>query len=328
LITDILDFSKIEAGKMKIEPEPIQLEKLLHEINSLFETQAHEKGLDFKVREFSTNDLILLLDPNRLKQILINLLGNAIKFTPKGSVVLETIYRSDPNEPGSVSLEFKVVDTGIGIADGQKTIIFDAFEQQSGQNETYGGTGLGLAISRKLAQAMGGVVTVSDNDPKGSIFTLVLDQVPIAPGFHPGELSEFAETLHQVVFKPAKIMIVDDVDLNLQLLKSQLQEYPFEISLAQDGRKAVKLAKMIQPDVILMDYKMPFMNGLEAAEEIKKLEISQSTKIIMLSAAVQEEDRKLFLSVCDSFLSKPITKNLLIEELSKYLTWTHLPNQP
>ena len=322
LIDDILDLSKIEAGKMKLDYKPLHPVSLFEEISNLFLQKMLKKKLVFLMETDPDLPEYLLLDDSRLRQILLNLLGNAVKFTDSGTIRLVLKSRPHDNTPGKIDFIFSVEDTGIGIPEKQRKTIFNAFEQQEGQNHSqYGGTGLGLAITCRLVEMMGGVISVTDNREKGSIFTVVLKNVckadPPARSEKPLDIST-----DSIIFDKAAILIVDDIPDNRLLLLKYLEEYQFVFLEAEDGRQAVHLAKKHLPDLILMDMKMPMMDGREATEKLSEEKATKNIPVIAVTASAMKEAEAEIRSLCDGYIGKPINKTALIEEIKRFIPYS------
>ncbi len=330
LLNDMLDLSKIEAGKVDLEPELTYPSRLLHELRSFFDLRIREKGL---TAVFSTSPDFpesAMLDVARLRQILVNLIGNAIKFTDRGEIRVtgERLPGTAPN----ASLRFVISDTGIGIPDFFKPRLFGSFEQVPGQDHAkYGGTGLGLAISRQLARLMKGEITVADNPVgRGSIFTLTLHDVPVfhAPQHAETNIDNVAERIS--FLETPTVLVVDDLEENRELIKTYLIPYGFTILEAEDGCEALNQFADHHPSLVLTDLKMPVMDGREFARRLRTQQADQlkspqshSTAplvIIALAAAITEED-----SINPDFnglLLKPVAKNILLHALSQFVPHT------
>ena len=317
IISDILDFAKIESGKLLIQNNILSLSDLLDDINNLFSRLASEKGIQFSITVSKQTPQNFISDTIRLKQILINLLSNAFKFTEKGNVEL-FIDASPINDSSRVDLIFKVKDTGIGIDQDFINRIFDNFEQESGQDSRkFSGTGLGLAISKKLSLLLNGDLSVSSIQKEGSTFTLKLLDVE----FEKESLKSTINIPEDVPsFQPAKILIADDMQSNRNLLKTYLHSQPFEFLEAENGQEAINLAREHVPDLILMDIKMPEVDGIQATRVIKDDEKLKTIPVIAISASsLQEDDAEIKLSLFDAYLTKPLRRKLLLDNLSKYL---------
>ncbi len=314
IINDILDLSKIEAGKMQIEYESTDLINMLDELELLFFSGMKDKGISFSTNIDCNVPRFLMLDVNRVRQILLNLIGNAQKFTDFGQVGVR-VYVSEVNEnTDSVNLCVEVSDSGIGIAPDSLQRVFRHFEQhEKSKRHQYGGTGLGLAISRKLAEKMNGQLTAISELGKGSCFTLRLDHVEITE-----RSSVIPEERHSFDFDKSVILVVDDIESNRILLTKYLEDYPFEIFIAENGKEAVELAKKTNPNLILMDIRMPEMDGYEATRLIKS---QQQTVVVALTAsALEDEESKQKQRVFDAFLRKPILKSKLISVMAEFLS--------
>jgi len=315
LINDILDLSKIEAGKMKIEYEVINPYLLFKEIEQIFAVKIEKKRLKFKIKIDDSLPQALILDEVRLRQVIFNLMGNAIKFTEKGHIELSAnvIKRKESR----VDVLICVKDTGIGIPKVEHKKIFKSFEQTEGQStRKYGGTGLGLAISKKLIDMMGGEISLTSTFGIGSIFCVTLKDVEISDREYKQEIIE--EIHDDTIFDNEKVLIVDDIKSNRDLLREFLKDKKLELFEAKDGREAVTLALEVNPDLVLMDIRMPVMDGFEATELIKK---SIDTKIFAVTASAMQEDKERIKNsdLFDVFLEKPVSKNRLFGSMCEYL---------
>ena len=312
IINDILDLSKIEAGKIELQLQPTQLSQLCQELNTLMSLSFEQKGLSFQIELPPHCPEWLELDGLRLRQVLLNLLGNALKFTEQGQVTLQSSYAPQSDETGELSLS--VSDTGIGIAPEQQNQIFEAFEQLSQAT----GTGLGLTISRSLVQLMGGELLLESTPGKGSIFTIHLPHIKTLP---PPQLeSHSLPRLQPQDFQPATLLLADDIETNLLLLEEMLQPFPFTLYTACNGLEACQLARKHPPDLILMDIKMPVMDGVEALHKLRQDEQTASLPVIALTAFSLSSERKNLLEQgFDGYLSKPIEFAQLLNLLQTYL---------
>jgi signal transduction histidine kinase/DNA-binding NarL/FixJ family response regulator len=325
LINDILDLSKIEAGRLEITPEPTDMKVMLAEMENLFNHKIKEKNLDFKIEIDSKLPDAIFIDDLRMRQILLNLVGNAIKFTNKGFIKLKiNIIRSGPD---FIDFELKVIDSGIGIAGKDYQYLFEAFSQQSGQNSRqYGGTGLGLAITKRLVELMNGKITVESEQEKGSCFTVNFFDIKVA-GVIRARKEDFAWTDTNISFKESKILVVDDISHNRTLVLTFLSRYNVELFEAENGEEAVAKAIEIKPDLIFMDIRMPKMNGYEATRLIKSNELTAKIPIIALSASTMEDELKKVMLHFDGFIQKPVHKKTLISELVKFLPYEDFSSQ-
>lgn len=326
LINDILDLSKIEAGKMQIAKTVCNPHDLFTELSQVFMMKMREKNLDFILDIDPKIPKNLTLDSVRLRQVLFNLIGNAVKFTESGYIRLKARSTSNENNIHSkLDLYIDVEDSGIGIDATQQQLVFKDFEQSEGQDyRKYGGTGLGLAISKRLVEMMGGAISVSSQLGVGSTFTvklcdvdiasLAIDSPPAAPAAHA-----------KIQLDPAVVLIVDDVDNNRSLLKESLADTLLTLLEAKNGLEAVNLAKANTIDLILMDIRMPVMDGYQAAEQIKSF---TDTPIIALTASVmRDEYERLKSSDFDGYLRKPVLKADLIAELVRFLAYSKIDEE-
>jgi PAS domain S-box-containing protein len=323
LIDEILDISKVESGRLQIENVEMNLGQVLEDIRSLLQLQALEKGLDFNVNFVTPLPRSIYSDPTRLRQILLNIIGNAIKFTRQGFVHLEASWRQDIDGDGA-RLRFRVSDSGIGIEPAQMEHLFQPFVQgDSATTRNYGGTGLGLALSRRLAQALGGDVTLESSEPrKGTSFVIEVKAEP-APGAPFIEhLESDRENQHAVVpsrnnkrLQGMNVLLVEDVQDNQALMVHFLGLAGANVDVANNGREGIAKAMMGNYDAILMDIQMPVLDGYEATRQLRAKGFR--TPIIALTAhALNEEREKSFAVGCDDHLSKPIEFNTLIEHLA------------
>jgi len=323
LINDILDFSKIEAGKLDIEITECMLEQLLAVIESLLRPQAIEKGLDFKILQCSPLPKQIRTDPARLRQCLINLVNNAIKFTDKGHVYINVSLEEETDR-----ICFEVEDTGIGIPREKQKQVFEAFMQADGAStRRFGGTGLGLAITRQLAQLLGGKLTVKSRDGEGSIFSLKIDAGVDVKSQPLLDAYEFLSLVNQKadISKTAqwdsffgKVLVAEDSQTNQVLINLLLERLGLQVTIAQDGKDAVERALHQHFDMIFMDIQMPNMNGYEATRILR--EHGVMIPIVALTAhAMKGDDQKCLAAGCDDYLTKPVEHKKLIEVIRKHL---------
>lgn len=317
IVNDVLDFSKIESGKVTIESYEFSIRDLINEIRSMITQSAFDKGLEFTLEVADTVPDYIIGDVSKIKQILLNLLSNSVKFTELGSISLgvELLPNSSSER---VDLCFSVVDTGIGIPEDFQDKIFHQFEQQDGQDSRrYGGTGLGLAISLKLAQLLNGLLTVSSVEGAGSRFSLNLYEVEVS---HVSQASIDLKPDVKLCLTKSKILISDDIEANRNLIKSFLHDQDIEIVEAENGKIAVEMARTHKPDVILMDIKMPIMDGIEATRRIKSDNEINNIPVIALSASsIAGNDVQKKEQLFDACLTKPVKLITLLETLASYL---------
>ena len=328
IINDILDLSKIEAGMMEIAFSPVNPYLIFSEVKQLFEARILEKGLDFYFEIDPSLPDTLMLDEIRLRQVLLNLVGNATKFTENGYIKLTAGKTDSPDDSSRLDLVVAIEDSGVGIAESDLGLIFDSFRQQSGNiTRKFEGTGLGLTISRKLTEMMGGKITVSSNEGVGSVFTLTLKGVEISSLQQPpGKDADF--DMDSVRFEPAKVLVVDDVESNREMLGELLERVGLSMVEAEDGLQGINKARLERPDVILMDIRMPEMDGYEAAAHIKSFDGTADIPIIALTATTQKISTGEMQSAgLDGFLTKPVDVEELFGELAKHLGVKHVLNE-
>ncbi len=319
IISDILDLSKIEAQKLEIESIEVSLFDLLADIGSLIEVQSREQSIETSIDYRFPIPGKIYTDPMRLKQILINLCNNAIKFTAKGSVRLEVSYNRLQEQ-----IKFDIIDTGIGLSPEQQQKIFDPFTQaDSSTTRQYGGTGLGLPLSRQLAEMLGGGISVSSKTGIGSRFTVSIGAGSVAPDtlidVLPGT-SEQNKPVQQT--EPAKltgdILLAEDLPDNQKLISIFIRNLGARVTIAENGKKAVEAALNNKFDLILMDMQMPVMDGIEAVKYLRSHNYTGA--IIALTANAMKEDRERCMQAgCDEFLTKPIERTTFNETLTRYL---------
>jgi signal transduction histidine kinase/PAS domain-containing protein len=322
LINDILDLSKIESGQINILSEPADLRIIINEIKNLFYHKMKEKNLEFLTDIDSELPQTIIIDELRIRQILLNLVGNAVKFTKKGYVKVQIKVTSA--KPGYIDFEMGVIDTGIGIEGETYDHLFDAFIQQSGQNSRkYGGTGLGLAITKRLVELLNGDIKVESKPGEGSSFTVSFKNVQTSqltiskPGI-------FSWTNKKISFMGAKVLIVDDIQHNRSLVSAYLSNYNFTIFEAEDGEDAVNKALNYLPAIILMDIRMPQMDGYEATRLIKSNPLTGKIPVLALTASTMKDEVYKLNEVFDSYILKPVHKQILINELTKFLPFIEL----
>ncbi len=332
IINDILDLSKIEAGRMDLNYEPVKILHLIEEIRGIFYLKTSEKAIDFITDMSEDIPEYLMLDGIRLRQILFNLIGNAVKFTEKGEIKISVKPHPLPlpetergvftppslsgQGSGGLGLIITVEDTGIGIAPEFQDKIFGAFRQADGQStRKYGGTGLGLVITKRLVEMMNGVITVKSEHGKGSVFEIIFRDIKISELSAKPRISQ--PDVKNLQFKSAKILIADDSELNRTLIRAYLKDSPFRIIEAENGEQAVSLAIQEKPDMILMDIRMPIMDGREAATAIRNSGLSVPMIAITTSVLAQEQEK--IKQQFDGYLSKPVRKPELLAEIAKFL---------
>jgi predicted ATPase/signal transduction histidine kinase/CheY-like chemotaxis protein/tRNA A-37 threonylcarbamoyl transferase component Bud32 len=311
LINDILDLSKIEARKMELYPKDFHFPEFLECIAEICRIRAEQKGLVLIYETITPLPKVIRADEKRLRQVLINLLGNAVKFTEKGRVTFRVGYQEG-------KVRFQVEDTGIGIAPNQLEEIFLPFQQVGEYSRETEGTGLGLAISRQLVQMMGASLNVLSTLGKGSVFWLDLDLPEVDQGADVGKVDERPI----IGFKGSKrkVLVVDDKWTNRSVLVNLLEPLGFEVVEATDGLDGLAKAPEFQPDLILMDLVMPVLDGFETTRRIRMLPDLDGVVVIAISASVFDFDRQQSREVgCDDFLPKPVREADLLEKVRLYL---------
>ncbi len=321
LINDILDLAKIEAGKISLTNELIDLLQFKKELRSLFTLKASEKDLMLEIKLTSSVPRYVLIDELRLRQILFNLISNAIKFTAKGHVTV-TINAKEITED-TISLHLTVKDSGKGINQDKLNEIFDDFSQESEEvSKNFGGTGLGLSITRRLVNLFNGEISVKSNIGIGSTFEIVLPEIEISPNTLTLTSLSSSKT---VDLSKVCILVVDDNNDNRNLMVEHLRDLNAKILVAKNGLEATEQAESQKPDLILMDIKMPVMDGYQAAKLIINNETTAHIPIIACTASAFSQVENHILQVgFKGYLRKPVLKKDLIEELSKHLTHTPL----
>jgi signal transduction histidine kinase/CheY-like chemotaxis protein len=312
LINDLLDFSKIEAGKLEMVPDQFRLRELLDDTIRALAVQADSKGLKLICDVRADVPDRLIGDSNRLRQVLVNLIGNAIKFTEAGEVVLDVSVAASPHDDGGIVLRFSVRDTGIGIPKERQKAIFRAYEQEDASTaRRYGGTGLGLTIAARLIALLGGEITVDSAPGRGSTFTFTA-ALRLQP--HPVEQATPAVPAAPVRPRaPAgprlRILVAEDNELNQHLMKQLLSKRGHEVYVAATGTEALARLDELAPDLLLLDLHMPEMDGFQVIEAIRAGERSSGghLPVIAVTARARELDRERCLaSGVDGFISKPI----------------------
>jgi PAS domain S-box-containing protein len=329
LINDVLDLSKIEAGHVTLEESCIDLIDLLRSLEQMFYQRARAKGLTLSLKLASNLPQYVKIDASKLRQVLINLLGNAIKFTKRGKVScqVETVEPVDLQlvTPDHVSIRFEVNDTGIGIDPAELETIFSAFVQTQAGKISPEGTGLGLTISRKFVQMMGGDISIRSALGQGSTFAFTLpirlaQSVDTAPPSSQGQVIGLAP--HQPTYR---ILVVDDHPENRKLLIKLLTRIGLEVREAANGQEAVTQWQCWHPHLIFMDIRMPILNGYEATQQIRAGSNRQSPIVIALTAQASRSDRTLAIaSGCNDYLPKPYQEEVLLSKMAEHLGLKYL----
>ncbi len=315
LINDILEMSKIEAGRATFTPNTFDLQAFLRDIERMFRIRTDAKKLSFLLEEVGPVPRWAVTDEGKLRQVLINLMGNAVKFTEEGGIALRIASRA--GKKGTVNLRFEVEDTGPGMTEEEKGLLFQAFEQTRAGVKS-GGTGLGLALSRGFIQVMGGSIAVTSTVGKGTTFRF---EIPVREGTE--EQVRPKEVKRRILrLKPGqgeiRVLVADDRDTNRRLLSQLLGPVGFDTREAGDGEEALRAIREWKPRVVLMDMTMPVMDGYEATRIIKATPELKDTTVIAVTASAFEEDRqRIFAAGADGYLSKPFKEEELFENIRR-----------
>ena len=322
LINDILDMSRIESGRMTLASQEFSFAKMLEQVNVIIESQCRDKGLNYACNVLSQLDDFYIGDDKKLRQILINILGNAVKFTNKGGNVTLTVEKT-ANFDDKATLKFTISDTGIGMSKDYLPKIFDAFTQENSSAENkYGSTGLGMAITKNFVDMLHGNISVESEKGVGTTFTVV---VTFTKSERHAEVSEKILAVENVDLSGRHILLAEDMFINAEIMKEILAMQEIQVDHAENGRLAVEMFEKSPPnfyDAILMDIRMPEMGGLEAAAAIRKLERPDAKKIpiVALTANAFDEDIQRSLQVgMNAHLTKPIEPEAIYKLLAELL---------
>jgi len=312
LINDVLEVSKIEAGRLILEKNNFDLYRLLKNIEEMWGLKAQAQNVEFGIERGDLVPRYIQADQQKLQQVLINFLANAVKFTQVGQITLTVDY--NPQKPSQII--FAVADTGLGISPTDLDLLFNPFVQTEAGRNSKSGTGLGLSICREYIELMGGQIQVVSEVNQGSTFSF---NIPIELGYH---ISDPTEPRRVISLKPSqlvpKILVVEDRWENRQFLARLLEIVGFEVKEAENGKEAIAIWSEWSPELILMDLQMPIMDGYEATQHIKRQ--NQSVKIIAITASNFQEQKKFILtSGCDDLLSIPFQAEELWSKLARYL---------
>jgi signal transduction histidine kinase/DNA-binding response OmpR family regulator len=321
MIDEILSLSRVEAGRVELQQAPFDLVRTLEDIGQMITSPAQAKGLRFDLELDAALPRVMRGDVGKIRQVLINLLGNAVKFTQQGYVCLRACTKPMDNDPARVLLQLAVEDSGVGIAEEQLPTIFDSFMQGDHTGDTAQGTGLGLTICRSLVDVMEGRIDVTSKPGKGSVFTVTF----------PIELAETSALVHEdtheaqvIGLEPGetarRILVADDNADNRALLTMMLERVGFEVREAENGETAIEQFNSWGPHLICMDMRMPVMDGYAATKAIRKLPGGNQVKIIAVTASVFKEQRDEILGAgCDEFVRKPVHESELFEAIRRQL---------
>ncbi|CBN56976.1 two-component hybrid sensor and regulator [Kamptonema sp. PCC 6506] len=329
LINDVLDLSKIEARKLELTPKAIHLPSFLQGVVEICRVRSDQKGIEFIYQPDINLPTGIITDEKRLRQVLLNLLGNAIKFTDKGSITLKVeVIASNATMP-LPQLKFQVLDTGVGIASDQVNKLFQEFEQVGDRKRQAEGTGLGLAISQKIVELMGGKIEVESHLGIGSNFYFQV-ALPIATDWAQKNSVKDGRTIIGYEGQPRHILIVDDRWENRSVLANLLEPLGFTFTEAENGQECLEKARKKLPDLVITDLAMPVMNGFEMLKQLRNSEDIKHLRVIVSSASVSEIDQQKSLDMGgDDFLTKPVDAEELLTLLAKHLqlTWKYDANE-
>ncbi len=317
IINDILDLSKIESGKMDINVEPVDIKTLIKEFETIFSFELEKKGIEFIIDIDEKLPSTLLIDETRLRQIIFNLMGNAVKFTHKGYVELKVYSDLSKQDESMIELIIEVKDSGIGIGNEQQKSIFEPFIQQDGQStRQYGGTGLGLTITKKLIELMSGKISLESQIDKGSTFKISIPSIAVSSF----EIKQNKQKEYEYSFdQNITILIVEDVITNREVVKGYLEDQNISIIEAENGKEGVDLAIALHPNLIFMDIQMPVMDGYQAIDILKFNPETKNIPIVALTASAMSSDEDKIKTLCDGYLRKPVYKEQLLDEMAKFL---------
>ncbi len=317
LINDILDFSKIEAGKVDIDPRAFSLRQCIANVTNLFDYSLRKKDIQFTVEfEDNLNDFVFA-DDSRLRQILLNIIGNSLKFTAKnGTILLQISKKCDD------TMQFSVTDTGIGISQSRIPFLFESFVQaEVSTSRSYGGTGLGLAISKRLAVMMGGTMWVVSEEGVGSTFYFTIKVPPAEMQYSTMDIFAPRTPNHSAAISskllgieiPLRILAAEDNEINVKLLKITLKRLGYlDVTIVENGKLAVDAAAKNTPfDIILMDLQMPVESGFEATQRIRKLPIKQPIIVALTAAAMKDEEQQAYKAGMDGIITKPLRERTI-----------------
>ena len=313
LINEVLDYSKIEAGSKELNPKDFDLRELLEGLLTMFTNRCEDKNLMVKLKGTGQAPINVNGDEGKLRQVLVNLLGNAVKFTTAGKIILE-LEREPANH-----YKFQVIDTGPGISQKDQAKVLEPF-QQSESGRFAGGTGLGLSLSKELVELMGGKLSLESQEGKGSCFFFTLELPPAINPVSKRSKRKDQKKWRRLKSGSVKALVVDDTEVNRRLLVDILQSAGIEIKEAENGKEAIDETERFKPDIIFMDLRMPVMDGEEATQEIKRLYGAERFKVVAITASVFDHERKdNFTQIFDDYISKPFRIERIYDCLQRLL---------
>jgi signal transduction histidine kinase/DNA-binding NarL/FixJ family response regulator len=329
LINDILDLARVEAGKMTLHPAAVHLGSFLRVVVDIMRVKAEEKGLAFRYEPEPGLPESVAVDETRLRQVLLNLLGNAVKFTDSGTVSLRVLpLPAGPGaEPGTTRLRFEVADSGIGMSAQQLARIFQPFEQVADAQRREGGTGLGLAISQQLVRLMGGTIGVASEPGKGSTFSFEIT-VQVAEG-RPATAAASPQAIVGYEGERRRLLVVDDVAQNRAVLVDLLHALGFVVAAASNGLECLVVLDSFKPDLVLMDVMMPVIDGNETTRRIRHMPAWRSLPVVAVTASASREDEARCIEAgANAFLAKPVDHDALLGTIGSLLSLQWIFGQP
>jgi len=316
LINDILDMSKIEAGKLELHEQPTDLREVFRSCETLFSHMGAEKGLLMQMNLPDNLPSKVMVDPLRLRQVVINLIGNGMKYTEEGGVT--TNVSTQPDGANHLTLVISITDTGVGIPENKQQKIFEPFIQLNASGISAPGAGLGLSIVKRILELMNATIRVDSIMGKGSTFTVRIPHIPIDSS--PSALNMQSAQSSSAPLRPLKIVVVDDVELNRRLIEGLFMDSQHKVLLADGGINGVALATKELPDVVLMDIRMPDIDGVEALRLIRLVPALSKTRVIAATASSMLGEEGRLRKQFDGYLRKPITREMLDTELRRFFT--------
>ncbi len=314
LINDVLDISKIEAGRLDINLEYSDIKEIAGYLGHMFSENATNKGIIFNIYIDQHMPSVIQTDELRLKQILINLIGNSIKFTENGSVTIFFVCKNIDAKTKKATFMITIKDTGVGISEEKQKIIFEPFcQEDNSTSRKYGGTGLGLYISKKLVTMLEGEIHLKSKVNKGSEFTLLF---PLTKFEYYENVQKENKQYKKIELSQAYVLVVEDINSNREVIKGYLDNYPVKIVEAEDGEQALEFCRMNKPDLILMDIRLPGIDGIQTTNKIKG--IYPQMPVIAVTASLNSEDGE-GLDIFDDYLQKPVRRDSLLKTMAKYI---------
>ena len=318
LINDLLDLSKLESDKIEIHRTIVDTHSLFSRFRGIFAQSLEEKDIRFIIHIDENTPRFISLDEKRIRQVLFNLIGNAVKFTDYGSVSLLIKSANINHNKNHLDLHLIIQDTGIGINKKDMEFIFEAFNRPKEQSMTYGGTGLGLAICRRLVNLMGGEISVTSEKDQGACFQVTFTNLDFTTT-NPSSTRKFTD-LNKLHFSPASILVTDDIKSNRDLFASYLLEYPnLKLFFAANGREALNIIRQKKLDLIIMDIKMPILDGLRATKILRKIPQTSALPILAVTASVNSQQMLELKKFFNDVKTKPVSNTQLIEAILPYL---------